>query len=173
MVTVVDKSKLRNVARYIYSYFLLLHITFQECLFQTIPLETIYLSIGKAMLSFYDFDFRFLNALKNAKILFFHSSRSFEGEFLLSILFYHRLHVPSIKRNHHGILDILISVHFLGFLTKCVEKRAELRLDSDVGLVISRSLVQFQALALWSVLGQDNLFHIASVYTAAKMGTYH
>ena len=29
-----------------------------------------------------------------------------------------------------------------------------------VGLVISRSLVQFSAGALWSVLGQDSLFHI-------------
>ena len=37
-----------------------------------------------------------------------------------------------------------------------------------VGLVISRSLVQFPAGALWSVLGQDSLFHIASVYPAAK-----
>ena len=37
-----------------------------------------------------------------------------------------------------------------------------------VGLVISRSLVQFPALELWSVLGQDSLFHIASVYPAAK-----
>ena len=31
-----------------------------------------------------------------------------------------------------------------------------------------RSLVQFLAEALWSVLGQDNLFHIASVYPPAK-----
>ena len=30
------------------------------------------------------------------------------------------------------------------------------------------SLVQFAAGALWSVLGQDSLFHIASVYPAAK-----
>ena len=37
-----------------------------------------------------------------------------------------------------------------------------------VGLVISRSLVQFLAGALWSVLGQDCLFHIASVYPVAK-----
>ena len=39
-----------------------------------------------------------------------------------------------------------------------------------VGLVISRSLVQFPAGALWSVLGQkDCLFHIAlTVYPAAK-----
>ena len=37
-----------------------------------------------------------------------------------------------------------------------------------VGLVISRSLVQLSAGALWSVLGQDSLFHIASVYPAAK-----
>ena len=37
-----------------------------------------------------------------------------------------------------------------------------------VGLVISRSLVQFPAGALWSVLGQDSLFHIASVHPAAK-----
>ena len=37
-----------------------------------------------------------------------------------------------------------------------------------VGLVISRSLVPFPAGALWSVLGQDSLFHIASVYPAAK-----
>ena len=35
-------------------------------------------------------------------------------------------------------------------------------------LVFSRSLVQFPAAALWSVLGQDSLFHIASVYPAAK-----
>ena len=34
--------------------------------------------------------------------------------------------------------------------------------------VTSRSLVQFPAGALWSVLGQDSLFHIASVYPAAK-----
>ena len=32
----------------------------------------------------------------------------------------------------------------------------------------SRSLVQFPAGALWSVLGQDISFHIASVYPAAK-----
>ena len=32
----------------------------------------------------------------------------------------HRLHIPSIKGNHHGIWDILISVHFWGFLTQCV-----------------------------------------------------
>ena len=37
-----------------------------------------------------------------------------------------------------------------------------------VGLVISRSLLQFPARSLWSVLGQDSLFHIASVYPAAK-----
>ena len=37
-----------------------------------------------------------------------------------------------------------------------------------VRVVISRSLVQFPAGALWSVLGQDSLFHIASVYPAAK-----
>ena len=37
-----------------------------------------------------------------------------------------------------------------------------------IALVISRSLVQFPAGALWSVLGQDSLFHIASVYQAAK-----
>ena len=37
-----------------------------------------------------------------------------------------------------------------------------------VGLVISRLLVLFPAGALWSVLGQDSLFHIASVYLAAK-----
>ena len=37
-----------------------------------------------------------------------------------------------------------------------------------VGLVISRSLVQFPVGALWSVLRQDSLFHIASVYPAAK-----
>ena len=37
-----------------------------------------------------------------------------------------------------------------------------------VGLVISRSLVQFPAGALWSVLGQDSLFHIASVHPAEK-----
>ena len=37
-----------------------------------------------------------------------------------------------------------------------------------VGLVIIGSLVQFPAWALWSVLGQDSLFNIASVYAAAK-----
>ena len=37
-----------------------------------------------------------------------------------------------------------------------------------VGLVIRGSLVQFPAGALWSVLGRDSLFHIASVYPAAK-----
>ena len=37
-----------------------------------------------------------------------------------------------------------------------------------VGLVFSGSLVQFPAGALWFVLGQDSLFHIASVYPAAK-----
>ena len=37
-----------------------------------------------------------------------------------------------------------------------------------VGLVIIGSLVQFPAGTLWSVLGQDSLFHIASVYPAAK-----
>ena len=36
------------------------------------------------------------------------------------------------------------------------------------GLVIRGSLVRFPAGALWSVLGQDSLFHIASVYPAAK-----
>ena len=35
--------------------------------------------------------------------------------------------------------------------------------SSSVGLV---SLVQFPAGALWSVRGQDSLFHIASVYPA-------
>ena len=35
-------------------------------------------------------------------------------------------------------------------------------------LVIRESLVQFPAGALWSVLGQNSLFHIASVYPAAK-----
>ena len=35
-------------------------------------------------------------------------------------------------------------------------------------IVISRSLVQFPAWALWSVLGQDSLFHIASVNLAEK-----
>ena len=34
--------------------------------------------------------------------------------------------------------------------------------------MISRSLVQLPAGALWSVFGQDSLFHIASVYPAAK-----
>ena len=33
---------------------------------------------------------------------------------------------------------------------------------------VADSLVQFLAGALWSVLGQDSLFHIASVYTAVK-----
>ena len=37
-------------------------------------------------------------------------------------VFPHRLHIASIKRNHHGILDILISVRFWGFLTKCAYK---------------------------------------------------
>ena len=37
-----------------------------------------------------------------------------------------------------------------------------------VGLVFSSSLVQFLAGALWSVLGQDSLFHIASVHPAEK-----
>ena len=37
-----------------------------------------------------------------------------------------------------------------------------------VGLEISRSLVQFLAGALWSVLKQESLFHIASVHPAAK-----
>ena len=37
-----------------------------------------------------------------------------------------------------------------------------------MGLIIRGSLVQFPAGALWSVLGQDSLFHIASVYPAAK-----
>ena len=34
--------------------------------------------------------------------------------------------------------------------------------------MIRGSLLQFPARALWSVLGQDSLFHIASVYPAAK-----
>ena len=50
--------------------------------------------------------------------------------------------------------------------------RVEVRRNSftyiGVGLVISRSLVQFPAGALSSVLWQDSLFHIASVYPAAK-----
>ena len=37
-----------------------------------------------------------------------------------------------------------------------------------VGLVIRGSLVQFPTGALWSVLGQDGLFLIASVYPAVK-----
>ena len=37
-----------------------------------------------------------------------------------------------------------------------------------VRLVISKSLVQFPAGALWSVLEQDSLYHITSVYPAAK-----
>ena len=41
--------------------------------------------------------------------------------------------------------------------------------SSSVGKVlISGSLVQFPASALWSVLGQDSLFHIVSVYPAEK-----
>ena len=39
-------------------------------------------------------------------------------------IFSHRLHIPSIKRNYHGILDILISVHCRGFLSQCVKKIA-------------------------------------------------
>ena len=39
--------------------------------------------------------------------------------------------------------------------------------SSSVGLVIRGSLVRFLARALWSVLGQDSLFYIASVYPAA------
>ena len=35
-------------------------------------------------------------------------------------------------------------------------------------LLIRGSLVQFPTWALWSVLGQDSLFHIASVYPVAK-----
>ena len=37
-----------------------------------------------------------------------------------------------------------------------------------VGLVISRSLVQFPAGGLWSVLGQDSSSHTASVYPAVE-----
>ena len=37
-----------------------------------------------------------------------------------------------------------------------------------VGPVISRSLVQFPAGALWSFLGHDSLFNIASVHPAEK-----
>ena len=39
-----------------------------------------------------------------------------------------------------------------------------------VGLEISRSLVQLPAGALWSVLGQESLLHIASVHPAEKCG---
>ena len=39
---------------------------------------------------------------------------------------------------------------------------------SVVGLVISRSLVQFPTWALRSVVGQDSLFHVASVHPAEK-----
>ena len=37
-----------------------------------------------------------------------------------------------------------------------------------VGLIISMSMVQFAAGAIWSVLGQENVFHIASVNPAEK-----
>ena len=43
-----------------------------------------------------------------------------------------------------------------------------MQLAPGLGLVIRRSLVQFPAGALWFVLGQDSLFHIALVYPAAK-----
>ena len=41
-------------------------------------------------------------------------------------------------------------------------------LTSLVADLILAYMVQFPAGALWSVLGQDSLFHIASVYPAAK-----
>ena len=43
-------------------------------------------------------------------------------------------------------------------------------ISPDDNLMIEEllSMVQFPARALWSALGQDSLFHIASVYPAAK-----
>ena len=40
-----------------------------------------------------------------------------------------------------------------------------------IGLVISSSLVQYPTRALWAALGQDSLFHIASVYPS-ELGEY-
>ena len=37
--------------------------------------------------------------------------------FIKNNVFTHRLHIPRIERNHYGILDILIIVHFL---TQCI-----------------------------------------------------
>ena len=53
-------------------------------------------------------------------------------------------------------------------LTPCTVMGTKYLSWLGVGLVIRGSLVQFLAGALWSVLGQDSLFHIASVYPAAK-----
>ena len=50
--------------------------------------------------------------------------------------------------------DMILETKYLGWV--------------GVGLVISRSLVQFQVGGLRSVFGQESLFHIASVYPAAK-----
>ena len=53
--------------------------------------------------------------------MFLYSSRSFEDQilFIKDTVFSHRLHIPSIERNH-GILDIVIIVPLSGFLTQCV-----------------------------------------------------
>ena len=52
---------------------------------------------------------------KEAEILcfFFIVQGHFKVKFFYqNIVFGHRLHIISIKKNHHGTLDILISVHF-------------------------------------------------------------
>ena len=64
--------------------------------------------------------------------------------------------------------QVLNIAHIVIGLSLHIHSFIHLSLNQGVGLVISRLLVQFPAGALWSFLGQDSLFHIASVYPAAK-----
>ena len=67
----------------------------------------------------------------------------------------------------------MISLHIHSIVLYCTWITYQNNMPSTfvwdkVGLVTSRSLVQFPTGALSSVLGQDSLFHIASVHPAAK-----
>ena len=55
-------------------------------------------------------------------------------------VFSHRLHIPIIKRNHHCILDVLISVHILGFLIQCV----------SIWFLQVAKMIMVDAIAFWS-----------------------
>ena len=80
---------------------------------------------------------------------------SLYGQFFLLIVQMKYLTLPIINGNNtSNALLRDMKVHY-----QCV----------GVGLVISRSLVQFLTGALWSILRQDSLIHVASVYPAVKL----